>query len=103
MHVIFSEGPCSPCTNDKPTHAPSKLFTDTMHFLSVNDYTLTFGLQAPAKEETLQVFERMKDMGVLIGKGGLLGNVFRIKPPMCITEQDADFLLEVMDIALSEL
>ncbi len=45
----------------------------------------------------------MKDMGVLIGKGGLLGNVFRIKPPMCITEQDADFLLEVMDIALSEL
>ncbi|KAL0044133.1 hypothetical protein WJX82_011716 [Trebouxia sp. C0006] len=59
--------------------------------------------KAPAKEETLQVFERMKDMGVLIGKGGLLGNVFRIKPPMCITEQDADFLLEVMDIALSEL
>jgi len=67
------------------------------------DYSLTSELQAPAKEETLQVFERMKDMGVLIGKGGLLGNVFRIKPPMCITEQDADFLLEVMDIALSEL
>lgn len=60
-------------------------------------------LQAPAKEETLQVFERMKDMGVLIGKGGLLGNVFRIKPPMCINEQDADFLLEVMGVALSEL
>lgn len=51
----------------------------------------------------MQAFERMKDMGVLIGKGGLLGNVFRIKPPMCITEQDADFLLETMDIALSEL
>lgn len=60
-------------------------------------------LQAPAKEETLQAFERMKDMGLLIGKGGLLGNVFRIKPPMCITQQDADFMLEVMDMALSEL
>ena len=62
-----------------------------------------FVLQAPAKEETLQAFERMKDMGLLIGKGGLLGNVFRIKPPMCITQNDADFMLEVMDVALSEL
>lgn len=60
-------------------------------------------MQAPAKEETLQVFERMKDMGVLIGKGGLLGNVFRIKPPMCINQQDADFLLQTLDVALSEL
>ena len=60
-------------------------------------------MQEPAKEETLQAFERMKDMGLLIGKGGLLGNVFRIKPPMCINKQDADFVLEVMDIALSEL
>ena len=68
-----------------------------------HESTLYFCMQAPAKEETLQVFERMKDMGVLIGKGGLLGNVFRIKPPMCINEQDADFLLEVMDVALSEL
>ncbi|KAL3156160.1 Alanine--glyoxylate aminotransferase 2, mitochondrial [Trebouxia sp. C0010 RCD-2024] len=59
--------------------------------------------KAPAKEETLQAFERMKDMGLLIGKGGLLGNVFRIKPPMCINQHDADFMLEVMDIALSEL
>lgn len=64
---------------------------------------LHLAVQAPAKEATLQAFERMKDMGVLIGKGGLLGNVFRIKPPMCITQQDADFMLEVMDIALSEL
>ena len=51
----------------------------------------------------MQAFERMKDMGLLIGKGGLLGNVFRIKPPMCITQRDADFMLEVMDVALSEL
>lgn len=57
----------------------------------------------PAKEETLAVFERMKDLGVLIGKGGLHGNVFRIKPPMCMTIADADFLVDVMDMALSEL
>lgn len=59
--------------------------------------------QAPATAELGEVFERMKDMGVLMGKGGLYGNVFRIKPPMCITRQDADFLVDVMDHAMSTL
>ena len=57
----------------------------------------------PAKEETAYVFERAKDLGVLLGKGGLHGNVFRIKPPMCLSKQDVDFLLAVVDQALSEL
>lgn len=59
--------------------------------------------KAPAKAEVAQVFERCKDLGLLLGKGGLHGNVFRIKPPMCITQQDMDFLLGVMDTALGEL
>jgi len=46
---------------------------------------------------TAEVLELAKDRGLLIGKGGLYGNVLRIKPPMCITENDADFLLEVLD------
>src|SRR5436190_3875315 len=56
----------------------------------------------PAKEETLQVFETAKDLGLLIGKGGFHGNVLRIKPPMCFTRADADFLLEVLDICLGK-
>mmetsp|Transcript_13417 Transcript_13417/g.40573 ORF Transcript_13417/g.40573 Transcript_13417/m.40573 type:complete len:476 (+) Transcript_13417:143-1570(+) len=59
--------------------------------------------KAPATAETAQVFERMKDLGVLMGKGGLHGNCFRIKPPMCFNMQDADFLVDVMDQALTEL
>lgn len=56
----------------------------------------------PAKEACAQFFERCKDLGALVGKGGLNGNIIRITPPMCISEADVDFLLTVMDVALSE-
>ena len=55
----------------------------------------------PAKAETLQVLESAREMGVLIGKGGIDGNVIRIKPPMCITAEDADFALDVLHRALA--
>lgn len=55
----------------------------------------------PAKEECADVFERCKDLGLLIGKGGLWGNTLRIKPPMCINKADADFMIEVIDEALA--
>lgn len=57
----------------------------------------------PAKAECVAVFERARALGLLIGKGGFHGNVLRIKPPMCITTADADFLLAVLDQALSEV
>lgn len=59
--------------------------------------------RAPAKAETLQVLEHARETGVLIGKGGLDGNVLRIKPPMCITVEDADFALDVLDRALARV
>ena len=53
-----------------------------------------------ALEKMNQIWEDCKDMGVLVGKGGLSGNVFRIKPPMCITMEDANFFLDVFRVAL---
>lgn len=58
------------------------------------------GTKEPAKAETLQVLEEAREMGVLVGKGGIDGNVVRIKPPMCITGADADFALDVLHRAL---
>ena len=55
----------------------------------------------PAKDECAAVFEACKDMGLLIGKGGLWGNTLRIKPPMIFTQTDADFMLAVLDEALA--
>jgi alanine-glyoxylate transaminase/(R)-3-amino-2-methylpropionate-pyruvate transaminase len=57
----------------------------------------------PAKEETLEVMEIAREMGALLGKGGLFGNVIRLKPPMCITKEDVDFLLEVFDRAFTQI
>jgi alanine-glyoxylate transaminase/(R)-3-amino-2-methylpropionate-pyruvate transaminase len=59
--------------------------------------------RSPAPAATAELLELAKDRGLLIGKGGLYGNVLRIKPPMCITENDADFLLEVLDDCLKTL
>ena len=57
----------------------------------------------PAKEECAQVLETCKEMGLLLGKGGLWGQTIRFSPPMCLHEQDADFLLEVLDQAFGDL
>lgn len=59
--------------------------------------------QAPATAEVAELVERCKDAGLLLGRGGLYGNVLRIKPPMCITKPDVDFLLGVMDQGLAGL
>ncbi|WP_146575222.1 aspartate aminotransferase family protein [Botrimarina hoheduenensis] len=57
----------------------------------------------PANTEAASVMERMKEHGVLIGKGGLHGNTLRIKPPMCLTKDDADYLVDTLDICLDKL
>ncbi|MGH7527935.1 MAG: aspartate aminotransferase family protein [Gemmatimonadales bacterium] len=56
--------------------------------------------RTPAQAQTLEVLESAREMGLLIGKGGLAGNVLRIKPPMCVTAEDARFALDVLDRAL---
>ncbi|HEX7515771.1 MAG TPA: aminotransferase class III-fold pyridoxal phosphate-dependent enzyme [Chthoniobacterales bacterium] len=51
----------------------------------------------PAKAECAQVVESAREMGLLLGKGGLQGQTVRFAPPMCINQADADFLVEVLD------
>ncbi|MEO7986968.1 MAG: aspartate aminotransferase family protein [Gemmatimonadales bacterium] len=56
--------------------------------------------KAPATQETLAVWEAAREMGLLIGKGAIDGNVLRIQPPLCVSAADVDFAVEVLDEAL---
>ncbi|CAN6995536.1 hypothetical protein BRARA_E00690 [Brassica rapa] len=60
-------------------------------------------LKTPATAETLHIMDQMKELGVLVGKGGFFGNVFRITPPLCFTKDDADYLVEAMDYSVSKM
>lgn len=57
----------------------------------------------PASSETLELLERAREYGLLLAKGGLFGNVLRIKPPMCINMDDANFALDVIERLLSSI
>jgi alanine-glyoxylate transaminase/(R)-3-amino-2-methylpropionate-pyruvate transaminase len=57
----------------------------------------------PATAECAAVLESARDMGLLLGKGGLRGQTIRFAPPMCINSADADFTLAVLDASLARL
>ena len=57
----------------------------------------------PASQQAADVMELCRDRGLIIGKGGLKGNTLRIKPPMCITKDDADFIADCLDQVLAEV
>lgn len=54
----------------------------------------------PANTEAAKILELCKERGLILGKGGLFGNTLRIKPPMCLTKTDADFLADCLDETL---
>ncbi|WP_406631399.1 hypothetical protein [Amycolatopsis sp. WGS_07] len=46
---------------------------------------------------------RLRERGLLIGRGGLLGNVLRVTPPMTVTAAEADEALAVLREVLAEV
>ena len=51
----------------------------------------------PAPDFVLEIFERTKEEGLLIGRGGLYGNVIRITPPLTIEKDEVDHAIGIMD------
>ena len=56
----------------------------------------------PAPDETMEVLEAARRNGLLIGKGGLYGNVIRVCPPLNIARSDVDEFVRLLDTSLGE-
>ncbi len=57
--------------------------------------------QEPAADLATEVVERMKARGILLSTDGPLDNVLKIKPPLVFTRENAGYLVENLDRALS--
>ena len=57
----------------------------------------------PAPEATNQFMEQCRKGGLLVGKGGLFGNVIRTSPPLNIAKADVDEAIRIMDGALTAM
>ncbi len=58
---------------------------------------------APDAARTVAFVDACKEKGLLLGKGGLYGNVVRIAPHLNVCRADVDFALDIMADALVEV
>jgi 4-aminobutyrate aminotransferase len=56
--------------------------------------------KAPATAATLRVMEASRENGILVGRGGLYGNVLRLSPPMNIGRSDVNEFISRLDCSL---
>jgi 4-aminobutyrate aminotransferase-like enzyme len=59
--------------------------------------------KAPAPQETNQFMEECRKRGLLVGKGGLMGNAIRMSPPLNISKADVDEAIGIMDQSLTAM
>ncbi|NWG01334.1 MAG: aspartate aminotransferase family protein [Syntrophaceae bacterium] len=57
----------------------------------------------PAPEVVAQLFEHTKGQGLLIGRGGLYGNVIRITPPLTVERSEIDRAIRILDQAFKNV
>lgn len=57
---------------------------------------------APAPQRSESIRESCRKKGVLVGVGGIYGNVLRIQPPLVISRGELDRALHVVEEALEE-
>ena len=56
----------------------------------------------PAKEETAAICDRLLDLGVIMQPTGDHQNVLKIKPPLCLSIESADFFADMLEKVLDE-
>ena len=59
--------------------------------------------KTPLTDLTAKIVEDLKDNGIIIGKGGIFGNVLRIKPPMIVNKGNIEMFLQQFQKTLTKL
>jgi 4-aminobutyrate aminotransferase len=59
--------------------------------------------KTPAPEETREVRRLCRKAGILVGIGGVFGNIVRLQPPLVLTSEEAQRVLEVLEKSLETL
>ncbi|MFV0435543.1 MAG: aminotransferase [Leucobacter sp.] len=56
----------------------------------------------PAKAEAAAICERLRELGVIVLTTSERSNVLKVKPPLCLTAESADFVVAQLDRVLTE-
>lgn len=79
-----------------------RLFTDNPYVFEIRGKGLMIGMELksksgePLQEITDSILEEMKDSGFLIGKSGVERNVLTFMPPLIISQQDIDEMIDAL-------
>lgn len=65
------------------------------------EFVLDRRSKEPAPQAVAQLLEETRARGLLIGKGGLYGNVIRIAPPLTVSPEQIAEALDILDHALA--
>ncbi|MFW9888575.1 MAG: aspartate aminotransferase family protein [Candidatus Thorarchaeota archaeon] len=61
------------------------------------------GTKEPAVDETQTVAKNLMKNGVLVGTGGVKKNVIRLQPPLCMTEEESQKVLGLLEKEFKQL
>ena len=67
-----------------------------MGLLQAMELVMDRETKEPAVEQAARLLEACREHGLLVGKGGLRGNIIRLSPPMNISKADVDEFLRLM-------
>ncbi|MFN8157578.1 MAG: aminotransferase [Candidatus Nanopelagicales bacterium] len=56
----------------------------------------------PATAECYAICDRLRELGVIVQPTGERANVLKMKPPMCLSTQSAEFYVEMLDTVLRD-
>jgi 4-aminobutyrate aminotransferase-like enzyme len=57
----------------------------------------------PAVEDCLQVHREGRELGALFGLGGVRKNVLKVKPPLIMTQEEANEVLDILRRAMQKV